>query len=716
MTILLQRISEGEDLETSSGFGAVQAEFGNLPLRQLSYHAHMLGMSLHTTILQTYYNPFDEAIEATYIFPLAYGQAVIACEMRVAERVVHAKLKERGQARRDYAQAIRNGHRAALLEENRPETFSMKVGNIPPGEAVQICIRTVSQLVAVQGEWTVRLPLVVAPRYTSGLPLPRANSGPGINQDTNQVPDASCVTPPTWLPGFASPIDLRLVVEIDMGTLACGADWTGQLKSSLHTALIQTDSNNSSRCRIELLPNEHVNRDFILRGQLPSEQAHSSVVCETEVEQRAGSISPKSAGRTTFAVTIVPPRKTVNVPRQVVFLLDRSGSMSGWKIQAARRGLCRLVDRLSQADQFQVLAFDDLVTPCQMTDGMRASWQSATDSNRFEAVRWLSRIETRGGTEMGQAIDAALLAFASDAVKKADSNRAIVLVTDGQITGEDALLRVIDKMASHEVPRIFCLGVDRAVNASVLERITRRTGGTFELVESEQRLDEVLERFANEIASPSLTHLSLTDEMHSDLNLAPTNIHALYAGRSQTIYGRTHQQSLTLCIRGRLADGQWYEERVEMSAESATRNQICLRPLWGKERVRQLEDELFSAGVSSDALKQQIIDCSLECQVLSRLTAFVAVDETEKITQGQLPHSALVPSELPEGWSRQWLRLDPASLIRVPRSELSTPTSAGVCVAISRVDRRAGGCENATAGYHRRCAADACPIFGGSAW
>ncbi len=236
MTIVLQRISEGEDQDTSSGFGAVESEYGNLPLRQLSYHARMLGMSVQTTILQTFYNPFDEPIEANYIFSI--GLWASGDRMRNAHRHASDPSRAEGtcQARREYNEAICNGHRAALLEENRPETFSLKVGNIPPGEAIQICIQTVSQLSIVHGEWTLRLPLVVAPRYTSGIPLPRTSSGNGICHDTDQVPDASCVTPPTWLPGFASHIDLRLVVDIEVGQLACAPDWATQLKSSLHTA------------------------------------------------------------------------------------------------------------------------------------------------------------------------------------------------------------------------------------------------------------------------------------------------------------------------------------------------------------------------------------------------------------------------------------------------------------------------------------------------
>lgn len=685
MTMLLQRIGESEPLDTSRGFGAVESEFGNLPLRQLSYHARMLGLAVRTTILQSYYNPFDEAIEAKYIFPLEYGQAVIACEMRIGERVVTAQLKERAEARAEYAQAIRNGYRAALLEENRPETFSMAVGNIPPGEAIQICIQTVSQLAVVSGEWTLRLPLVVAPRYTSGLPLPRAACGPGTASDTAQVPDASTVTPPTWLPGFASPVDLSLIVDMDLAQLPCRDDWIMQLKSSLHTALIEAHSDSVAAsggrtCRVQLLPGERVDRDFILRGQLNDDFVSSAIVCETNSEsQPAGT----AAAHTTFAITMVAPRKPLTtIPNQVVYLLDRSGSMSGWKMQAARRGMCRLLDRLDAKDSFQLVAFDDKLDVYQSRANKpnRSAWIAADDAQRFEAIRWLSQVESEGGTEMAQAVEFALKACCVNEtnfeLNKGVCNPAIVLVTDGHITGEDSLLRLIDSMPTDRVPRLFCLGVDRAVNASVLQRISRRTGGTFELVESEQRLDEVLARFADEIASPALTALSITSQPKVDLHIAPNNLTTLYSGRAQTIYGRyAGDQPLTLSVRGQLTDGKPYEQQLQVSPSgkisSATGNSTSeptlLRALWGKETIRTLEDNLFAAGSHSYELKQQIIDCSLRCSVLSRLTAYIAVDRTEKVTDGHKPHSILNPSELPEGWSRNLVRLNSSSLVHVPR-------------------------------------------------
>jgi len=671
----------------TSGFGALRTSAGNLPLKQLHYRTRIIGLAIHTTIAQTYYNPFDECIEATYIFPIEGEQAVTDCEMWIGRRVVRALLKERGQARADYRRAIARGHRAALLEENRPETFSMKVGNIAPGEAVQVRIETVGHLPVIAGEWTLRIPLVVAPRYTSGFALPHIfagnSAGDGVASDTDQVPDASAVTPPTWLPGFASPVDLKLEVNMTPGSLATRADWPTLIRSSLHAVSTELKGDGETKsCTISVLPGERINRDFILRGSY----AESSISAAIVVEPPPPSPHLNSTDdRSTLAIQIVPPKVDSQVSRDVVFLLDRSGSMGGWKMEAARRGISRLIDSLSPNDRFGVLVFDDQFESPSLENldhyprmGVTTRYDAvhlttATDANRYKAFRWLANIDTRGGTEMGLAIKHALDAFGAlprsgdEAPKRA---RAIVLVTDGQITGEDSLIRLLGNVPNAHRPQIFCLGVDRAVNGSVLQRLTKMTGGTYELVESPNRLDEVLKRFASEVGSPALSELEvIAENSHDDLQWVPGNVKTLYAGRAMSFYGRAKAGGpLAITVRGRLASGQLWQTSLEIP--NSPESQSCvpmLLPMWARGRIRELEDLAISQPSVASSLKNQIIDCSLRSRVLSRFTAFVAVDETEQVNvNGQL-HKVMQPVEYPDGWQDiSMATIDRSHLIPIP--------------------------------------------------
>ncbi len=371
----------------------------------------------------------------------------------------------------------------------------------------------------------------------------------------------------------------------------------------------------------------------------------------------------------------MPPIVNATGPRDIVFVLDRSGSMSGWKMSASRRGISRLIDTLAPHDRFQVLAFDDQIeSPWSLKRRHQSQWVNATDSNRFEAVRWLANINSRGGTEMGVAMDMAVNLFAKSTSDDALRSRSIVLVTDGQISGEASVLRVLGKLPEPERPRIYCLGVDRAVNASVLQRLTKLTDGTFELVESQQRLDEVMTRLSEEMGSPAITDLQILSCNENDfaMTLAPSNRRTLYSARAVSIYGRADtSKPLSILLRGRLANGAEWTHQLTASAVSTDalpqHNSPLLLPLWGRQRVRQLEDAMAASGKPSKELKSQIVDCSLECGVLSRFTAFVAVDESEIVNTSGRSHRMVQPVELPDGWSPTALGAIPASKL-IPRS------------------------------------------------
>ena len=704
-TFTLPRFDESDQSPSSQGFGSLKTPHGNLPLKQLGYDTKIVGLAVSTTIRQTFYNPFNEAIEATYLFPIQGDQAVVGCQMWVGSRCIHAKLKERGQARSDYQRAIRQGHRAALLEENRPETFSMKVCNIPPGEAIQVRIQTVGCLAIAHDEWTLRLPLVVAPRYTSGMVLPynaqteHAISSGGTASNTNEVRDASAITPPIqlptrrshWIPGFANPVDLSLNVEIHPN------QWTNKdpssrhrhdfqsIRSSLHSVGLVVDEA-SSVCRIETVPDEKVNRDFILRGNLPSGPTSASFTIERPASNAVD--HPGIERRSAMAIDLIPPRTDASVPRDIVFLLDRSGSMGGWKMAAARRGISRLIDSLNPQDRFQLLAFDnDVTSPFEIGSRGTSQLIEATDANRYEATRWLANIHERGGTEMARAIKKGLKPFQSprfwtrqkSSLPNDDTNRSpvMVLVTDGQVTGEDSLLSVLGKIPAAQRPRIFCLGIDQAVNGSVLQRLTQFTGGTYELAESEKRLDEVLSRFGNEMGAPAITGLKL-DFANSDgqsidretLELAPSNLNTLYEGRPVSIYCLADEhETPTVTVSGRLASGQaWSQTITPNCIETPSTLDETLRRLWGRVHVRELEDVYFSAAQPDPGLKDEITACSLEAGVLCRFTAFVAVDESERVTDSRRPHEVSQPVELPDGWRYPALPSDQLVSLRSSRT------------------------------------------------
>src|SRR5262249_8818259 len=196
-----------------AGLGALRTEEGCLPLKSVDVRARIDGLLVQIELRQTFVNTFGRPLEATYIFPMPDRAAVTRFRLEVAGRVVEGELKERGQARRDYDEAIQRGNRAAIAEEERAGVFTVRVGNLPPGEAASVQLTLTGPLPYSDGEATFRFPLVVAPRYIPGMPLPGPDVGSGTAPDTDAVPDASRITPPVLLPGFPNPLQLSIAAE-----------------------------------------------------------------------------------------------------------------------------------------------------------------------------------------------------------------------------------------------------------------------------------------------------------------------------------------------------------------------------------------------------------------------------------------------------------------------------------------------------------------------
>ena len=635
--------------DSTSGFGALETSRGCLPLVAMDVTSNVSGLWSRTRITQTYCNTTDGPIEATYIFPLPDRAAVHSCVLYIGERRVESELKERAAARAEYDEAIATGHRAAIAEEDRSGVFSLRAGNIPSGESVRVEFEMVGPLEIDRGEATVRFPLVVAPRYVPGSKLEGLSVGLGTESDTDEVPDASRVTPPVLLPGFPNPVDLSLSVTIDPAGLepSPGA-WRDQLRCTLHSVVTES----GSPWTVQLRPGERLDRDFVLRFPVTSAQTAGTLQVSPATETHSG----------TLAVTLIPDDLDPDAsskPRDVVVLLDRSGSMHGWKMVAARRAAGRLIDSLGDTDRFGVIAFDHEI------DTEVEGLQSASDRNRFRAVSWMSNLESCGGTEMGEALKLAAR-WLSDASEAADRDPIIVLVTDGQVAGEDMLLRQLQEASGPRMPRVFSVGIDQAVNEGFLRRLSELAGGLCELVESEDRLDEVMDRIAHRLRPPRLTELSIeSDGLDWDPeSLVPSRLPDLFSGRPVTILARHSGGTVSdgLVIRGRRPDGSLWESRLAATAG----DESILVSVWGRQRVRELEDRVAAGGGGDyeevQELQREIVRVSLESGVLSRYTAFVAVDEAETIDSQAPVQEIIQPVEMAAGWMDASMPSDVAAM------------------------------------------------------
>jgi Ca-activated chloride channel family protein len=628
--------------DPEAGLGALATERGNLPLEAVEVRAAVTGLLARTTLTQTFANAFDEPLEATYIFPLPPRAAVTEFRMAVADRVVTGTLAERGEARARYEEAIEAGRRAAIAEQERPDVFTVRVGNLLPGETAEVTLVMAGPLPWVDGAATFRFPLVVAPRYIPGLPLPEAPAGSGTSPDTDAVPDASRITPPVLLPGFPNPVRLAVTVELDPAGLPLGA-----VSSSLHT--VMTGERDGRRV-LEVTPGERPDRDVVIRYELGAEAVATALTLAPDGD---------GDGDGTFALTVLPPAADpatatgpshtgpdhrfvfgAGRPRDVVFVLDRSGSMGGWKMVAARRAAARMIDGLGERDRFAVLAFDNVV---EQAPGLPAGrLVAATDRDRFRAVEFLAGLAARGGTELAGPLATALDLLGED---PGGRDRVLVLVTDGQVGNEDQILaRVAPRLPG---VRVFTVGIDRAVNEGFLDRLAG--SGAFELVESEDRLDAAMDRIHRRLATPVVTGLAVEAAglAIDQASIAPARLPDLFPGAPVIITGRwTGQASGAVTVTGRLASGERWLATVPVAAGANG----AAAPVWARARLRDLEDRWAVAG--DQALEREIVATSLRWGVLSRFTAFVAVD-TRVVNEGGRQRTVTQPVHAPSGWEME---------------------------------------------------------------
>ncbi|GAA0942497.1 hypothetical protein GCM10009554_35030 [Kribbella koreensis] len=638
---------------SDAGLGSLSTERGNLPLERIDAHATITGLVSRTVLTQDFHNPHEVALEATYIFPLPARAAVTGLRMTADGRTVEAELQERAQARETYDEAIAAGQRASIAEEERPDVFTLRVGNIVPGERVSVQLTLVGPLPYEDGEATYRLPLVVAPRYIPGTPISGQSVGDGVIPDTDAVPDASRITPPILLPGFPNPVRLSITADIDPAGLPLNG-----IRSSLHAISTEQPEQSDHRTTVTINPGERVDRDFILRLAYGEPEA-TATAFTTQPDQHIVDGQPAGETEGTFELTVLPPLESTNArPRDVVLVLDRSGSMSGWKMVAARRAAARIVDTLTAADRFAVLSFDTVIE--RPTDLPADTLADATDRNRFRAVEHLAGLTARGGTEMFTPLQEAARLLGENDGKR---DRVLVLVTDGQVGNEDQLLAGLATPLAGV--RIHTVGIDQAVNAGFLGRLAGLGGGRCELVESEDRLDDALDRIHLRIGTPLLTNLTLTADGLTLLadTISPARMPTAFAGVPLVLRGRYGgtPDNATAHLHGLTPAGEPWQVTIP-----AVQTEGAANAVWARAHLRDLEDQYVTAtdtfgGASTDLekLEHQIVAVSLKHHVLCRFTALVAVD-SRVVAEGGPKHRVTQPVELPAGWDPRHLAMPAA--------------------------------------------------------
>ena len=585
--------------------GALKSNKAALPLASVALRAKVIDRIAEVTVEQKFHNPLTEVIEAVYIFPLGGGCAVSRFEMQIGARTLQARIEERGEARRQYAEALDQGQRAALLEQERDDVFTVQAGNVAPGDEVTVRLTYSERLPFFEdGRSELRLPLVVAPRYLGGEELPREQAGHGSGPDTSKVPDGSRLTPPRLAPGFDPRVALSIEAEL-YGAFA-------ELECSQHVVRTQAGPESA---RVQL-SREHqpLDRDFVLRWKLAGAAVKSQLLVHDGFAM----------------ISLLPPAREgyLGAPRDVIFVVDRSGSMQGPKMASATRACAVLLRTLAPRDRFAVQAFDD------SAEWMPGGFTQADEGGIEQGEKWLREIFARGGTQLDLAMAEALAQIREHSSE--GRVPVVVLLTDGQVGDESGVLKHIQ--AELGGARVFTVGIDTAVNSGFLRRLAALGGGTSTLVEPGTRLEEALQAVGREIGTPLVTGLRVSGEVSG---AAPERLPDLFAGRASAAFFEYGGGAVK--VSGRWADGKKFEERLEPREAPLA----ALGHLWARARVADLEDAFRTA--HDEKLKQEIVAISVKHSVLTRFTAFVVVDP-EVVNKGGKRRTVVQPVAMPADW------------------------------------------------------------------
>lgn len=566
------------------------------PLESVQVRASVIGRFARTVVEQAFRNPHASPLEAVHIFPLPPDGAVVEMELRCGPLTVRAECRERAEAERVFDEARRAGHRAGLLNAERRDVHTLRVTNIPPGERVSVRFVVIERLTDASGALEWRFPTVVAPRYIPGTPA--SHHGPGTEPDTDQVPDASRITPPLRLAG-GTRLDLEVAIAAPVASIS----------SSLHAVKVTM----GEVVRVAPAAQATLDRDFVLRIEPAAADDTPAVRAYTD-------------GTHTLAVVSAPAaEKSARVGRDAVFVLDVSGSMAGLKLTAAKRAIKAALRGLDEGDRFRVVAFNtehrSFISGFSLFD----------DVTLKAADAWIERLQADGGTEL---LPPLLDALSGDT--PAGRVRTVLVITDGEVGNDDELSRAVARHRGQTL--VFTVGIDTSVNEALLKRLARLGGGTCDLMTP---TDDIEARMAD--IESLLAHPVAWDVRVEGGEPARTESFHLFAGvpYSLLLVGAP----ATIRIAGSTASGPWGAETVPDRIDSP------LGALWARERIAWLEDRDVASADEHASSKGEIVRVALAHGIVSRYTSLVAVETTTTVSGERT--TVVQPVELPFLWEEE---------------------------------------------------------------
>lgn len=607
---------------------AVSGGPGSLPLERTSADVRIAGTIAEVTVKQVYRNDGTTPLHATYVFPASTRAAVHALRMRIGERIVDATIKERAQARAEYEAAKANGQTASLLEEERPNVFTMKVANVLPGERILVELRYTEHLVTDAGEVEFVYPQTVGPRYVGkgagagsagGASSDSGNGGDSASRGrATMSSDAGVAYQRAGAPqSFATDISVVLAAGVPIAALSSPSHAISTNYSPARdVATIRQAASETS-------PDD---RDFILRYRLGDAAITS------------GLLLYKGETENFFLMTMQPPARATTtdvLPRETIFVVDVSGSMHGFPLETATALLEKLTAQMRPVDTFNVLLFagDSTVLFDKSMPATAANITLATELLRGEAGG--------GGTELPAALRRALeLPRAPETSPVRDTS--FVVITDGFIGMEAESFELVRKLRG--TANVFAFGIGSSVNRYFVEGLARAGAGEAFIVETPAAAAATANRFLQYISAPLLSNIKISfngfDAYDVENEAPPT----LFAERPIIVFGKWRGAATgTISVTGQLAQGR-FDQTISVASVKPEPGNGALVRLWARSQIARLAD-----ATGTDVHRDEVLALGLKYSLLTPYTSFVAVDKV--VRTNVLGQEVVQPAPMPKGVS-----------------------------------------------------------------
>jgi Ca-activated chloride channel family protein len=567
-------------------------------------------------VTQQYQNPYDSKIEAVYVFPLPHNAAVNEFVMTIGERKIRGIIREREQARKIYEEASSAGLVASLLTEERPNIFTQSVANIEPGKQIDINIKYFNTLAYVDGWYEYVFPMVVGPRFnpagsTDGI---GAKSVTGVPASTGQKTEVSYLKPGER----AADISVTATINAGVPIEALHAPNHG----------LASDYRGPSSTAVVTLPkaDKYPNKDFVLRYKVAGGQIKSTVMTQ------------RKDGEGYFTLMLYPPdalQQTYRQPLELVFTLDVSGSMEGAPLEQSKSAIRYALQHMDDRDTFQIIRFAGGASQ------FAAKPVPVTGENVRKALQFIESTEAGGGTVMREGIRASL-----DFPHDPSRLRFVTFLTDGFIGNEKEILAEVSKSLGPS--RIFSFGVGSSPNRYLLDHMAKIGNGAVAYLPLTEKAEDVMAVFFDRISHPAMTDVTINFGQMKAIDTMPARVPDLFVGRPVIVTGKFNGSGkANVTVTGTVA-GKRQTINIPVDLDAADQNHAGIGSVWARQQIAELSHLEAATSVRTGALANKIKVLSIQHNLVSKYTAFLAVDSSRR-TDGTQGTTITVPVPVPDG-------------------------------------------------------------------